>query len=66
MTIQAGKSERPRVVPEEIEPVVVNLYDRGYSYRDIDRILNNGLEYSITTHFSSIRKTLIYLSKVIG
>ena len=51
--------------PAEDEPVVVELYNRGYGYRAIANILNTP-EYGINAHFSSIRKTLIRLGKVTG
>ena len=57
------KPGRPRAVPEDIEPVVVDLHERGYGYRAIARILNSR-EHGINAHFSSIRKTLIRLGKV--
>ena len=61
--IKAREPGRPRVVPEDIEPVVIDLYERGYGYRAIARILNSR-EHGINAHFSSIRKTLIRLGKV--
>ena len=63
MPIKARKPGRPRVVPEEIEPIVADLYNRGHGYRAIARILNSE-EYGINAHFSSIRKALIRLGKV--
>ena len=63
--IKDRKSGRPRAIPEDIEPVVVDLYERGYGYRTISRILNRR-EHGINAHFSSIRKTLIRLGKVKG
>jgi len=63
MPIKPRKAGRPRAIPEEVEPVVAKLYDRGYGYRAIARILNTA-EYGINAHFSSIRKTLIRLGKV--
>ncbi len=63
--IKDRKPGRPRAVPEDIEPVVVNLYEQGYGYRAIAHILNTP-EYGINAHFSSIRKTLIRLGKVKG
>ena len=36
---KARKPGRPRAIPEEIEPIVVELYNRGYGYRPIARIL---------------------------
>ena len=63
--IKARKPGRPRAIPKEIEPVVGNLYNRGYGYRAIARILR-GPEYGINPHFSSVRLTLIRLGKVKG
>ena len=60
LRIKDRKPGRPRVVPEDIEPVVIDLYERGHGYRAISRILNSP-EYGINAHFSSIRKTLIRL-----
>jgi hypothetical protein len=54
---------RPRAIPRELESVVVDLYEKGYGYRAIARILN-GPEYGINPHFSSVRQTLIRLGKV--
>ena len=63
MPVKARKAGRPRVIPEEIEPVVVELYNLGYGYRAIVNILNTP-DYGINAHFSSVRKTLIRLGKV--
>lgn len=63
--IKARKAGRPRVIPELIEPVVVKLWESGYGYRAIARMLNTS-EFGINAHYSSIRKTLIRLGKVIG
>jgi len=65
MPIKVRKAGRPRAIPEEVEPVVAELYDRGYGYRAIGRELNTP-EYGINAHFSTIRKTLIRLGKVTG
>lgn len=65
MPIKARKAGRPRAIPKEVEPVVAKLYDRGYGYRAIARILNTP-EYGLNVHFSSVRKTLMRLGKVIG
>ena len=61
--IKDRKPGRPRAVPEDIEPAVIDLHERGYGYRAIARILNSR-EHGINAHFSSIRKTLIRLGKV--
>ena len=63
--IKDRKPGRPRAVLEAFEPVVVDLYEQGYGYRAIARILISP-EYGISAHFSSIRKTLIRLGKVVG
>ena len=57
------KPGRPRAIPEEFEPVVVELYDRGYGYRAIARILRE--EYGLNPDYTSVRRTLIRLGKVL-
>ena len=57
------KPGRPRAIPRELEPVVLDLYEHGYGYRAIARILR-GPEYGINPHFSSVRLTLIRLGRV--
>lgn len=64
-TIKVRKPGRPRAVPEGFEQEMVGLYERGYGYRSIARILNSR-EHGSNAHFSSIRKTLIRLGKVEG
>jgi hypothetical protein len=63
MPIKVRKAGRPRAIPESVEPVVAALYDRGYGYRAIARILNTP-EYGVNAHFSSVRKALIRLGKI--
>ena len=58
LIIKDRKPGRPRAIPEDIEPVVVDLYEQGYGYRAIARILNTP-EYGINAHFSSIRNFVI-------
>lgn len=58
---RARNPGRPRVVPEELESVVIDLYRQGYGYRSIARILRN--ECGINPHFSSVRKVLIRLGE---
>jgi hypothetical protein len=65
MPVKQRKAGRPRAIPEEVEPVVTMLYDRGYGYRAIARILNSS-EYGVNAHFSSVRKALIRLGKITG
>ena len=65
MPIKTRRPGRPRAIPEDIEPVVVELWERGYGYRAIARILNTP-EYGLNVHLSSVRKTLMRLGKVIG
>ncbi len=57
------KPGRPRAIPEEVEPVVVELYKQGYGYRAIARILRSQ-EHGLNPHYSSVRLTLIRLGKV--
>ncbi len=56
------KPGRPPAIPKELEPVVVELYRRGYGYRAIAGILRKS--YHINPHFSSVRKTLIRLGNL--
>ena len=56
------KPGRPRAIPEEYEPVVVELYDHGYGYRAIARILRE--ECGLNPDYTSVRRTLIRLGKV--
>ncbi len=61
--VKARQPGRPRAIPQDIEPVVVELYERGYGYRSIARILNTP-DYGLNPHYSSVRKALIRLGKV--
>lgn len=56
------KQGRPRAIPEEMEPVLVDLYRHGHGYRAIARILRSG--HGLNPHYSSVRKTLIRLGEV--
>jgi len=56
------KPGRPRAIPEEYEPVVVELYDQGYGYRAIARILRE--EYYLNPDYTSVRRTLRRLGKI--
>ena len=58
---RARKPGRPRAIPVDLEPVVVDLYRQGYGYRAIARIMRK--EYRVNPHFSSVRKTLIRLGE---
>ena len=62
--VKARWPGRPRAIPKDIEPVVVELYECGYGYRAIARILNTP-DYGLNPHYSSIRKALIRLGKVV-
>ena len=57
------KPGRPRAIPVDLEPAVVELYRQGYGYRAITRILRD--EHGLNPHFSPIRKTLIRLGEVV-
>lgn len=61
---KARKPGRPRAIPEDMEPVVSELYYQGHGYRVIARILRN--EHGLNPHFSSVRQTLIRLGKLTG
>ena len=63
MAVKARRPGRPRAIPEDIVPVVIDLWKRGYGYRAIARVLN-GSEYGLNPHFSSVRQTLIRAGEV--
>jgi len=65
ITLIIRKPGRPRAIPRKLESVIVDLYERGYGYRAIARILR-GSDYGINPHFSSVRLTLIRLGRVEG
>ena len=56
------KPGRPRAIPTEYETLVMELYEQGYGYRAISRRLR---EYGLNPDFSSVRRTLIRLGKVV-
>ena len=56
------KPGRPKAIPEKYEPLVVELYDQGYGYRAIARILRE--ECGLNPDYTSVRRTLIRLGKV--
>ena len=56
------KPGRPRAIPEEYESLVVDMYNQGDGYRAISRRLR---EYGLNPDFSSVRRTLIRLGKVV-
>lgn len=53
---KARKPGRPRAIPVELEPIVVQLYRRGYGYRAISNTLRE--DYHLNPHFSSVRLLL--------
>lgn len=57
------KPGRPRAIPGEYEPVVLELYDQGNGYRAIARELRR--EYGLNPDYTSVRRTLIKLGKVV-
>ena len=58
------KPGRPRAIPREYEPVVAAMYDEGDGYRAIARRLREP-EYGLNPDFTSVRRTLIRLGKVV-
>jgi len=62
--VKARRPGRPRAIPKHIEPIVIKLYNHGYGYRAIARILHSP-DYGLNPHFSSVRQTLIRLGKVV-
>jgi len=63
MPAKPRRPGRPRAIPEQFEPILVDLYNRGYGYRAIARILSSP-EYGLNPHFSSVRLALIRLGIV--
>ena len=63
MPVKTREPGRPKAITEDLEPVVIELWERGYGYRAIARLLNTP-EYGVNAHFSSIRKCLIRLGRV--
>ena len=57
------KPGRPRAIPQQYEPTVVEMYDQGNGYRAIARLLRDP-EYGLNPDYTSIRRTLIRLGKV--
>ena len=53
------KPGRPRAIPKEYEPVVVELYDHGNGYRAIARILRE--QYWLNPDYTTVRRTLMRL-----
>lgn len=58
------KPGRPRAIPKQYESVVVDMYDQGDGYRAIARRLQEP-EYGLNPDFSSVRRTLIRLGRVL-
>src|SRR3989304_4004802 len=56
VSITVRKSGRPRAIPAELEPVLIDLYRLGYGDRSIFRILRNN--YHINPDFSTAKRPL--------
>jgi hypothetical protein len=50
------KSGRPKAIPSDLDPLISELYSRGYGYRAIARILRE--EHHINPDYSSVRRAL--------
>lgn len=55
------KAGRPRIIPEELIPRVVELYRLGLGYRAIAREL--GKQYGISADWSTVRRVLSLIKK---
>jgi transposase-like protein len=55
------KAGRPRIIPEELIPRVVQLYHEGLGYRRIAREF--GKQYGIFADWSTIRRVLSLTKK---
>ncbi len=58
------KPGRPRAILKEYESVVADMYDQGDGYRAIARRLREP-EYGLNPDYTSVRRTLVRLGKVI-
>ena len=58
------KPGRPRAIPEEYESVIIDMYDQGDGYRAIARRLRES-KYELNPDYTSVRRTLIRLGKVL-
>lgn len=58
------KPGRPRAIPQKYETVVAAMYDDGDGYRAIARRLREP-EYGLNPDYTSVRRTLIRLGKVV-
>ncbi len=63
MAVKARQPGRPRAIPEDIVPVVIDLWKHGYGYRAIAHVLNSP-EYGLNPHYSSVRQALIRAGEV--
>jgi len=61
-SISLRRAGRPRAIPEALEPIVMELYQAGYGYRAIARILRE--EHGATPSFTSVKRVLVRLGKV--
>jgi transposase-like protein len=50
------KPGRPRAIPAELEPTVIDLYNLGYGYRAIAKTLRK--DYYLNPDFSTVKRTL--------
>ena len=55
------KAGRPRVIPDQLIPKVLELYDEGLGYRKISREL--GKQYGIFADWSTVRRLLSLTKK---
>jgi hypothetical protein len=53
------KPGRPLAIAPELEPIVVELYRRGYGYRSIARVLRE--EYGASPSFTTVKRLLLKL-----
>jgi len=49
------KPGRPRAIPEKYEKVVSSMYEEGYGYRAIARVLRK--KYGLNPDYTSVRRT---------
>jgi len=53
LPVVTRKPGRPRKLPKQVQETIIELYNRGYGYRSIAKIL---LGINIETHWSTVRR----------
>lgn len=60
--VQERRAGRPLAIPKDLEAMVLELYQAGYGYRAIARILRK--EHGINPSFTSVKRVLVRLGRI--